>query len=376
MKQVKTKGRKKVFRIAVLPGDGIGPEIMREGLKVVRAALKCIEAPSFLFTELQGGADHYRKTGIDFPEESRKACWEADAVYLNATGYPDVLKPDGTGISVAWDIRKGMDLFAAVRPVTLFNSGISPLKNRKSGTIRFTIIRENTEGIYASRGSGTVLHDEVAVNPMIVTRKGSERIMRFAFEFARRGQGAPADGRRRVTCVDKSNVLTSWAFFRKIYNETADQYPDIERDYRFIDAMALHLVQQPERFDVVVAENQHGDVLSDLGAALVGGLGFAPSANIGIGRAMFEPAHGTAPTIAGKNIANPIATILSGAMMLRWLASEHGGEILAAAAEKIEAATARVLEAGKVLTTDVGGKATTEEMGDAVARAVAKLGGE
>jgi 3-isopropylmalate dehydrogenase len=136
--------------------------------------------------------------------------------------------------------------------------------------------------------------------------------------------------------------------------------------------MALHLVQQPERFDVVVAENQHGDVLSDLGAALVGGLGFAPSANIGIGRAMFEPAHGTAPTIAGKNIANPIATILSGSMMLRWLASEHGEKILAAAAGKIEMATARVLGTGKVLTTDVGGKATTEEMGDAVARAVAK----
>jgi 3-isopropylmalate dehydrogenase len=372
MKQIKTRGRKKMFQIAVLPGDGIGPEIMREGLKVVRAALKRVETPFFLFTELKGGADHYRETGIDFPDESRKSCWEADAVYLSATGYPDVLKPDGTGISVAWDIRKGMDLFAAVRPVTLFNSSISPLKNRKSGTIRFTIIRENTEGIYASRGSGTVLHDEVAVNPMIVTRKGTERIMRFAFEFARSGQGAPADGRRRVTCVDKSNVLTSWAFFRKIYNETADRYPDIERDYRYIDAMALHLVQQPERFDVVVAENQHGDVLSDLGAALVGGLGFAPSANIGIGRAMFEPAHGTAPTIAGKNIANPVATILSGAMMLRWLASEHGEKILADAAGKIEAATARVLGTGKVLTTDVGGKATTEEMGDAVARAVVK----
>lgn len=372
MKQIKAKGKKKKFHIAVLPGDGIGPEVIREGLKVLRASLRKIETPPFEFAELKGGADHFRDTGIDFPEESRKACWEADAVFLGASGYPEVVKEDGTGISLAWDLRKGMDLFAAVRPVTLFNGGISPLADRKPGSIRFTIIRENTEGIYASRYGGTVLHDEVAVNPMIVTRKGTERIMRFAFEMARRGPGAPADGRRRVTCVDKSNVLVCWAFFRKIYNEIAAHYHDIERDYRYIDAMALHLVQQPERFDVIVAENQHGDVLSDLGAALVGGLGFAPSANIGIGRAMFEPAHGTAPTIAQKNIANPIATILSGAMMLRWLASEHGEKSLSKAAGKIEEATALVLGTGKVLTTDVGGKATTDEMGDAVARAVAK----
>lgn len=367
------KKRKKGYRIAVLPGDGIGPEVIREGLKAVRAALGKAGATGVEFTELAGGAEHYLKTGVDFPEESIKVCWEADAVFLGASGLPEVVKPDGTGISLAWDLRKGMDLFAAVRPVTLFNGGLSPLANRKPGSIRFTIVRENTEGIYASRYSGTVLHDEVAVNPMVVTRKGAERIMRFAFETARNSAGAPAEGRKRVTCVDKSNVLVCWAFFRKIYDEIAALYPDIEKDYRYIDAMALHMVQQPERFDVIVAENQHGDVLSDLGAALVGGLGFAPSANIGIGRAMFEPAHGTAPTIAGKGIANPIAAILSGAMMLRWLSSEHGDASLAKASRIIDEAVASVLERGKTLTVDAGGKATTEKMGDAVVRAIEKL---
>jgi 3-isopropylmalate dehydrogenase len=371
MKQVK-KGKKRGYRIAVLTGDGIGPEIMREGLKVLRAALKKVPTPPFRFDELPGGAEHYLKTGIDFPEESKKACWEADAVFLSASGLPEVEKADGTGISLAWDLRQGMDLFAAVRPVTLFNSRLSPLANRKPGSIRFAIVRENTEGIYASRYNGTFLHDVVAVNPIVITRKGTERIMRFAFDLACKSAGAPLDGQRRVTCVDKSNVLICWAFFRKIYNEIAEGYPDIEKDYRYIDASALHLVQQPERFDILVAENQHGDVLSDLGAALVGGLGFAPSANIGIGRAMFEPAHGTAPTIAGKNIANPVATILSGAMMLRWLASEHGERSLEAAGQSIEEATTRVLATGKTLTEDAGGKTTTEQMGDAIARAVAK----
>jgi 3-isopropylmalate dehydrogenase len=372
MKQAKKREKKKGYRIAVLTGDGIGPEIMREGLKVLRAALKKVPTPTFRFDELPGGAEHFLKTGIDFPEESKKACWESDAVFLSASGLPEVEKADGTGISLAWDLRQGMDLFAAVRPVTLFNSRLSPLANRKPGSIRFTIVRENTEGIYASRYNGTFLHDVVAVNPMVITRKGTERIMRFAFDLACKSAGAPADGQRRLTCVDKSNVLVCWAFFRKIYNEIAEGYPDVEKDYRYIDAAALHLVQQPERFDILVAENQHGDVLSDLGAALVGGLGFAPSANIGIGRAMFEPAHGTAPTIAGKNIANPVATILSGAMMLRWLASEHGERSLAVAAQAVEEATARVLATGKTLTEDAGGKTTTEQMGDAIARAVAK----
>ncbi|MDO8944688.1 MAG: isocitrate/isopropylmalate family dehydrogenase, partial [Desulfobacterales bacterium] len=271
-------------------------------------------------------------------------------------------------------ICQGFDQYANVRPTKIFPGVTSPLRDVGPGDLDWLIIRENSEGEYAGHGGRAHkgLPEEVATEVAIFTRVGVERIMRFAFDLACRSAGAPLDGRRRLTCVDKSNVLVCWAFFRKIYNEIAEGYPDIEKDYRYIDATALHLVQQPERFNLLVAENQHGDVLSDLGAALVGGLGFAPSANIGIGRAMFEPAHGTAPTIAGKNIANPVATILSGAMMLRWLASEHRERCLEAAAQAVEEATARVLATGKTLTEDAGGKATTEQMGDAIARTVAK----
>jgi len=365
-----TPGYSGRYRIAVVPGDGIGPEVIREGLKVLRVALEDAQGPPCEFLEVPAGAELYQRTGVAFPEESRRVCAAADAVYLGATGLPDVRLPDGTGVSVAWELRKDLDLFAGVRPVTLFAERFSPLKGQAAGHIRLTIVRENSEGIYASRWSGTTLHDELVVNPIIVTRKATERIVRMAFDLARGGPGAPQDGRRRVTCVDKSNVLAAWAFFRRIFDEVARDYPDVDREYCYVDALTLLLVRQPGRYDVLVTENQHGDILSDLCAALVGGLGFAPSANLGNGRAMFEPAHGTAPTIAGRGVANPVATILSGAMMLRWLAGQHHEARLASAAARIEAATARVLREGQALTPDVGGSASTASMGDAVARAL------
>lgn len=358
------------YRIAVVPGDGIGPEVIREGLKVVRTALAAAGAQPVAFLEVPGGAERYRQTGVAFPEESRRICREADAVFLGATGLPDVHLPDGTGVSLAWELRQGLGLYAAIRPLVLFSERLSPLKRKAAGQIRLTIVRENSEGIYASRRAGVALHDEVAVNPIVITRRATERIVRCAFDLARQGAGAPADGRRRVTCVDKSNVLACWALFRKVFEEVGSEYPDVEKDRAYIDAMALYLVREPERYDVLVTENQHGDILSDLCAGLVGGLGFAPSANLGSGKAMFEPSHGTAPTIAGKNLANPVATILSGAMMLQWLGRERRDPRLGEAAHRIEAATASVLAEGAVLTADVGGTATTQQMGDAIARAV------
>jgi 3-isopropylmalate dehydrogenase len=358
------------YRIAVVPGDGIGPEVIREGLKVLRVALSAAGAQPMSFIEVPGGAELYKQTGVAFPKESRRICRDADAVFLGATGLPDVHLPDGTGVSLAWELRQGLGLHAAIRPLVLFNERLSPLKGKAAGQIRLTIVRENSEGIYASRWAGVALHDEVAVNPIVITRKATERIMRCAFDLARQSAGAPADGRQRVTCVDKSNVLACWALFRKVFEEVGSEYPDVEKDRSYIDAMTLHLVRQPECYDVIVTENQHGDILSDLCAGLVGGLGFAPSANIGSGKAMFEPSHGTAPTIAGRNLANPVATILSGAMMLQWLGREHRDQRLAEAARRIEAATASVLAAGAVLTADAGGTATTEQMGDAIAQAV------
>ncbi len=367
-----TESTRTAFMIAVVPGDGIGPEVVREGLKVLEVALAKAGAPRCTCESVPAGAELYRRTADAFPKESRECCRRADAILLGATGLPDVRLPDGTGVSVAWELRVLLDLFAAVRPVRLFHPALTPLKNVAADQIRLTVVRENTEGIYATRRSGTMLHNQVATNAIVITRHATERIMRVAFDLARAGAGAPKDGRKRVTCVDKSNALTAWAFFRQIFEEVGATYADVERDRAYVDASTLLLVRDPMRFDVIVAENQHGDILSDLCAGLVGGLGFAPSGNIGTTHAMFEPVHGTAPDIAGKGIANPLATILSAAMMLRWLAGKHAEPRLSAAANHIESAVGRMLAAGGTLTPDAGGNATTATVGDAVADQIAR----
>jgi 3-isopropylmalate dehydrogenase len=202
---------------------------------------------------------------------------------------------------------------------------------------------------------------------MVISRRGTERIVRYAFEIARSRKGSPFDGRRRVTCVDKANVLRSYAFFRKVYDETGIEYTDVQRDYGYVDAMALWLVQQPDFYDVVVAENMFGDILSDLGAATVGGMGMAPSGDIGDEHGLFQPAHGSAPSIAGKGMANPIAAVLSVKMLLDWLGKRHEDENLISAAQKLEEAVSQVLAERKVRTRDLGGDSTTAEVGDAIA---------
>jgi 3-isopropylmalate dehydrogenase len=209
----------------------------------------------------------------------------------------------------------------------------------------------------------------VATDTLVVTRPGTARICRRAFELARRRGGAPADGRRRVTCVDKSNVLKSYAFFREVFDEVASDYPDVQAEHAYVDAMTMYLVQKPAHYDVVVAENMFGDILSDLAAATIGGLGLAPSGDIGDQYALFQPSHGTAPDIAGKGRANPAAAILSAGLMLDWLAQRDGNADVARAAVAIEAGVAAVLAAGDTLTPDLGGRASTGAVGDAVASA-------
>ncbi len=199
----------------------------------------------------------------------------------------------------------------------------SVLRGRKPGDIDYVILRENTEGLYAARGHGTVLRDELATDTMVVTRKGIERICHAAFKLARGRNGAPRDGKRRVTLCDKSNILRSFAYFRRVFNEVADAYPDIERDFALADAMTVYLLDRPDFYDVIVMENMLGDIMSDLGAATVGGMGMSPSSELGDGNGFFQAAHGSAPTIAGKGIANPYGTILSAAAMLSWLADRH-----------------------------------------------------
>jgi 3-isopropylmalate dehydrogenase len=342
-------------RIVVFPGDGIGPEVMAVALRV----LKAVESASlkFEFIEHPMGAAHFQATGEVLPDSVLNDCLRADAVFLAALGLPDVRRPDGTEVQpeMMMGLRRGLDLYAAVRPIKLY-PGVSSCLRDVSRGIDMIVLRENTEGLFASYGGGAAVGDMVSTDTMVITRHGSERVAEFAFRLAeRRG--------KKVTCVDKANVFRSMAFFRKVFFEVAGRHPGVSADAVHVDAMALYMVQNPWDFDVLVMENMFGDILSDSGAGLVGGLGLAPSGEIGDRHGMFQPSHGSAPRLAGRNVANPMATILSGAMMLEWLGA-------AETSARIEDAVARVLERGEVRTPDLGGTSGTKEVGEAVLRAL------
>jgi len=360
----------KNYRIAVLPGDGVGPEILTEGLKVIRAALgnriSCCE-----FVEYEIGAARYKRTGLACPPETITGCRSSDAIYFGCVGLPEVRKEDGSEVQAGYTYRIDLDLYANIRPVKLYAGVESPLKNKRAGEIDYLILRENTEGLYTWGKGAFRVQDEVAVNPMIISRTGTERIVRKAFELARKRQGAPGDGKRRVTCVDKANVVEALAFFRKVFEQVGREYPDVERESVYADAMTVYMLRQPEHYDVVVTENMFGDILSDLGSGTVGGLGMAPSAEVGGRHGLFQPIHGSAPDIAGKGIANPVAAILSAAMMFQWLGEKHEDPGASAVGEKIHRAVEDILAGEKFRTPDLGGKSTTREMGDAIAEKAA-----
>jgi 3-isopropylmalate dehydrogenase len=355
------------FRIAVLPGDGIGVDVTTEAVKVLQALQRAEPEVRLRLQTYPCGAECYRSTGEDLPAETLRAAREADAVLLGAMGHPDIRKPDGTELTPQVTLRVLLDLYAGVRPCKLYPGARSPLAGVRPGDIDLVIVREQTEGLFASQAGGIVLHDQVASDTLLMTRAGVCRVCEFAFRLARQ---RPRPG-RRVTCVDKANIFRSFAFFRKVFDEVAAEYPDVGADHAYIDAQALYLVQRPARCDVLVAENLLGDILSDLAAGLVGGMGMAPSADLGDRHGVFQPAHGTAPDIAGKGIANPVAAILSAGLMLDWLGRRHGRPALTAAAARMEQAVAHVLGEGKALPPDQGGTATTSEVGDAIAAAVA-----
>src|SRR5688572_8122924 len=360
------------FTIAVLPGDGIGVDVTAEAVKVLQAVEKQAGgAFHFALPQFDCGAICYQSTGSDLPEATLDACRQADAVLLGAMGHPDIRKPDGTELTPQVTLRVIFDLYAGVRPCRLYPGVRSPLKNAAPGAIDLVILREQTEGLFASQTGGIVLHDQLATDTLVMTRPGIRRICEFAFRLAQdRPRATHAE--RRVTCVDKANIFKSYAFFRKVFDEVAASYPDIKKQHAYIDAQALWLVQRPERFDVLVTENMFGDILSDLAAGLIGGMGMAPSADIGDRHAVFQPAHGTAPDIAGQGIANPLAAILSAGMMLDWLGRRHGHPGLVEAAQRIDAAVTHVLAQGHALPVDQGGQATTAEIGAAVCAAVEK----
>jgi len=349
----------RVFEIAVLPGDGIGRDVTEAAVRVLKALESDLEGMAFSMQPCSVGAQQFLDHGDPLPEEAFELCRQSDAVLLGAMGLPNVRWPDGREMTPQIDLRERLDLYAGVRPVKLYHPSDSPLKKATKEDIDFVIVRENCEGLFSTRLSPFQPEDQEVCDTLRVSRRGAERICRHAFELAR-------TRRQQCTLVDKANVLPSMVYFRSVFDQVAEEYPDVTTDHVYVDAMALYLVERPERYDVLVTENMFGDILSDLAAGLVGGMGMAPSADLGEGCGVFQPSHGTAPDIAGKGIANPLACILSAAMMLEWL----GHPQTLRGAEWIRRAVERVMEDPCHRTPDMGGSLTTEAMTEKIINAL------
>jgi tartrate dehydrogenase/decarboxylase/D-malate dehydrogenase len=350
------------FNIAVVAGDGIGKEVVPEGIRVLEAAGRRFEF-KFAWHEFDWSCEQYINTGTMMPADGLQQLAKFDAIFLGAVGDPRV--PDHVSLwGLLIPIRRGFQQYVNLRPVRLFAGIESPLKNWKPGQIDFHIVRENNEGEYSNIGGrlyeGTP--HEMAVQQTIFTRRGVERILRFAFDLSR-------SSKKHVTSATKSNgIIYTMPFWDECFQKISAEYPDVRTDQYHIDILAAHFVKHPDWFDVVVGSNLFGDILSDLGPAVVGSIGIAPSANLNPEKefpSMFEPVHGSAPDIAGMGIANPIGQIWSGAMMLRHL--DQPG-----AADAIEDAISVVLARENVRTPDIGGKATTRQMGEAIAALVSE----
>ena len=344
------------IKIAALPGDGIGPDVIAEAVKVLRAVENHLDMVRFELQELSVGAGEYLRSGDPLPPAAFERCKEADAILLGAMGLPGVRWPGGTEMAPQIDLRERLELYAGVRPIRLYHGGHSPLKKYGAGEIDLVIFRESTEGMFWSRLAKYPPDAEEVCDTMRISRKGSERLFRAAFREATRRRGL-------VTLVDKANVLPSMAYFRGIFDEISEEFPGVRTEKVYVDAASLYLLQRPQTFDVMVTENIFGDIMSDLAAGLVGGMGMAPSADIGDRYAVFQPSHGSAPDIAGKGIANPIATILSVGLMLDWLGMAEGASLIRNAVEAVCADPAN-------WTADLGGTLTTAQCGDRVAAAV------
>lgn len=358
------------FSVAVYPGDGIGPEIMTATRRIVDAAEQAVGGFSLDLTEYACGAGHYRDTGEEISEADFYAGGDADAILLGAIGLPSVRKPDGTEIAPHLRMRAEFGLYGGVRPVKLYPNAPTPLADARAQNIDLIILRESTEGLFASVGKGEVIDDQEAREQLVITRSVTERLVDQAIGLARGRKGH--GGKGRVTCVDKSNVFAAFAFFRKVFDERMDLAGDLDRGYSYVDAAALDLVRKPWEFDVMVMENMFGDILSDLAAGLVGGMGMAPCAEIGDENGLFQPAHGTAPDIAGQGIANPSAMLVSAAMMLNWLADKHDTPAMAVAGRAMERALELGFGDGSVRPYDLGGDTGTEAIADAVIAALAQ----
>ena len=361
------------YKIAVFEGDGIGHEITPPALELLSIA--CDKASKAAgagsgnaslkldYLPLEAGAETYQKTGVALPEESVEAAAAADAILLACTGDPAVRYPDGTEIVPQIELRFRLGLFAGLRPVRSIPGVPVPLADPRMKEVDFVLVRESIEGLFAPDYPGTRSNTQ-ASETLVITREVSEKLFATVFELAQTRQARGTSG--RVTCIDKANVFPAFAFFRDIFYETAEKHNSLQADHAYVDAMAMHLVNRPWEFDVMVTENIFGDILSDLGAALIGGMGYAPSADIGKDNAVFQPCHGTAPDIVGKGIANPTAMILSTAMMLDWLGDKHQDPSATTAGNLLVTAVDNAFAPGKLRTCELGGDAGLDDVISAV----------
>lgn len=363
------------YTIAVLPGDGIGPEVVQQAVRVAGKAAE-VAGSRIAFDTYYGGARYWQrnKHQKEWEPEVFEKCKGANAILMGPIGLPGVNYPDGrtVGGKIVFGLRMGLDLYANVRPAKLFPGVVSALLGKTANDIDLVVVRENTEDLYAGiQGSlSRNQTEEVAIDVGVTTAKGAERIIDYAFKMASKRSGRPSDNKKQVTCVDKSNVLSGSLLFRSIFEKVSKKYPKIRDDYAFVDAMTQWMIRKPESYDVLVTTNLFGDILSDLAAGIVGGLGLAPSGNIGNSQAMFGPVHGSAPTHAGKNVANPVAAILSVAMMFDWLAEKHADHRIKICAELIRKATINTLKDPASHTRDLGGHSSTSKISQTIQKNV------
>lgn len=349
-------------KIAVIPGDGIGPEVINEGVKILKTVAELDGTFQFDFTTYPWGCEYYLKHGKMMDDNGIEKLSHSDAIFLGAVGYPGV--PDHIslwGLLIA--IRKSFDQYINLRPAKLIDASLSPLKNVAEGDIDIQFVRENSEGEYS--GTGCWLFEgqphEVVIQNGVFSRHGCERVIRYAFELAR-------EEGKTLTSISKGNAMNySMVFWDQIFEQISKEYPDVETHTYLVDAASMYMVKDPKRFEIVVASNLFGDILTDLGAGISGGMGLAASANLNPERtypSMFEPIHGSAPDIAGQGKANPLATVWSAAQMLDFLGYHEWMPRLLQAIEE-------VVKEKKVLTPDLGGNATTEQVGDELVRKLA-----
>ncbi|MEM6303482.1 MAG: isocitrate/isopropylmalate family dehydrogenase [Pseudomonadota bacterium] len=349
--------------IALIKGDGIGVEVAEAATAIIDKAVALQRGTPLRYAEIQAGAACFQKTGLDIEPGGEQRAGDAEAIFLGAIGLPSVRHPDGTEISPHLRLRDRFGLYAGVRPVKAYPNAPQRLADPRAAGIDMVILRESTEGLFFSavaNGGGEVIGDSEVRDTLRITRETTTRLHHFGFRLAARRKARGSAG--RLTCVDKANVFASMAFFRKIFDEVAPGYPDILADHAYVDAQALNLIRAPWDYDVMVMENMFGDILSDLAGGLVGGMGMAACAEIGDTHGLFQPAHGSAPDIMGQDRANPLAAILSGALMLDYLAEKTGAPAYAAAATAIERAVEEGFAARALRPMEFGGDMGTSAM--------------